>query len=199
MCISPLMRTEQRFGPVCSVRLLLWAGRGGHSFLLFLRFLGNKKQWVTHNTTITGCHPSSFFPLITYRQIFPKRTKLIAVAQQRFCFHYLLLLLLLPFRLALVIRVRGTLTGLDELSTLEAVVAASSFPVLITSCRLPLLLLLFTSWFFSFPNKSIMQRKSYFKSGMSINWSDTSLTSWKWRWASCHSLCTPSLLFHTPP
>lgn len=40
-----------------------------------------------------------------------------------------------------MIRVRGTLlAGLNELSTLEAVVAASPFLVLIPSGRLPLLL-----------------------------------------------------------
>lgn len=132
--------------------------------------------------------------------IFPnKQHALVAVASQKLHSCYLLLFLLLG--LALAIGVGGTLlAGLNKLSTLEAVVAASSLLVLISSCRLPLLLLLFTRGFFGFPNKSIVQRQTCLMEAQdeqNLVW-DASLTSWKWRWASCHSLCTPSLLFHTP-
>lgn len=65
---------------------------------------------------------------------------------------------LLPLGLALVVRVWWTLARLDELSTLEAVVAAPLL-VLVCPCRLPLFLILFTTGFFTLPNGWRVGRK----------------------------------------
>lgn len=121
---------------------------------------------------------------------------------------------LLPLGLALTVRVRWTLlAGLDEFFAFETFVASSPLPVLVSSGRLPLLLLLFTSRLLALPNGVMGEEEKNgdifisIYSGFVRSWKKKrktwewvlllSLTSLKRRMILRRSLYTLSLLCHT--